>query len=133
LQASHCTTRAICSGRLCSCVEEKCIVSCASSLDCPSQQTCTDKRCVAAQCATNRECIASTGNPFSICQAGKCRVACATDATCNDATAKSIQVCAEGFCQDAGCQTKEECRILLQRQGVVTTNLLDIDCIEKKP
>ena len=86
-----------------------------------------------ADCATDRECIASTGNTLSICQAGKCKIACATDATCNDGTAKSIQVCVAGFCQDAGCATKEECRILLQKQGVVTTTLLDIDCVEKKP
>jgi hypothetical protein len=131
-QASHCIGRVICSGRLCNCVEEKCTVACATDLDCPMQQRCMGKRCVMSECGTDRECIASTGSIFSICAAGKCRVSCSNDATCNDSTAKSLQVCIGGYCQDAGCASKEECRILFQKQGVVTSNLLDIDCVEKK-
>ncbi len=132
LQASHCLNKAICFGKLCNCVQEKCTPVCASDLECPGLQKCQSNKCVDGPCTTNRECVAFTGNPLSTCDQGKCRAPCVADADCSDPTFRTIQVCANGYCQDAGCETRDECKILLQKQGTLLTNLLDVECRAKK-
>jgi hypothetical protein len=134
LESSHCTTKPACVGKLCDCVQEKCTPVCASDLDCTGLSKCQDRKCVDAPCTTNRECIAATANPLSLCNQGKCQIPCVADLDCPaDSTSRALSVCVNGYCKDAGCETRDECRILLQRQGASLTNLLDVDCKEKTP
>jgi hypothetical protein len=99
-------------GKVASCVQNVCVTKCTTKNDCKAFFDCQNSACVEVGCATNRECIASTGNALSVCQDKKCLVPCQTDVECSSSSIRSLQACINGQCTDVGCETDEECRIL---------------------
>jgi hypothetical protein len=102
------------------CSAEKCVAKCTYDTDCPGFQKCQAGACIDAGCKTNRECIAMTRNVLSTCDtaSGKCRTPCANDRECVNVVSMvgAYSICVDGYCADAGCETDEECKILLQSQ-----------------
>ena len=96
------------------CTDGKCVAKCMKDADCPYFNTCKDGACVKTGCATNRECIASTGNVLSLCQMGECLVPCQSDLECDSAIKFNFHACVQGYCKEVGCETDEECRIALK-------------------
>lgn len=121
LSATNCLSLAHCYSGSCECIENRCEQVCIDDRDCPGLQQCREGRCVEAPCVTQRECIASTGNVLSVCEEGVCREPCRTDAECF--AGGQLKVCDNGTCVAAGCETKQECRILMPNAGI------DVDCV----
>src|SRR5262249_27226215 len=66
-------------------------------------------------CTTDRECVAQSANPLSICRSGRCKVPCETDLQCYVGGVYQYRACVEGSCEDIGCTTDEECRFRLRQ------------------
>jgi hypothetical protein len=121
-----CTSPLVCAGTKCvqcamdtdcpngKCLDNKCVTKCQTDGDCPYFNKCQSGACVKTGCTTNRECIASTGNVQSLCQMGDCLVPCQSDLECDNALHFNFHACVSGYCKDVGCETDEECRILLK-------------------
>ena len=93
--------------------QHTCQANCLKNSDCPYLFTCSAGTCVDTGCADDRECIAKTRSPLSVCTAKKCKTPCQTDAECNIGGTYQYSACVTGFCTDVGCKTDEECRIRL--------------------
>jgi hypothetical protein len=93
--------------------QHTCLVNCLKNSDCPYLFTCNAGACADTGCTDDRECIAKTRSPLSVCAKPKCKTPCQTDAECNIGGAYQYSACVTGFCQDVGCKTDEECRIRL--------------------
>jgi hypothetical protein len=92
--------------------QHTCQANCLKNSDCPYLFSCSAGQCVDTGCVDDRECIAKTRSPLSICTAKQCKTPCQTDAECN-LGGYQYSACVTGFCQDVGCKTDEECRIRL--------------------
>ncbi len=95
--------------------QHTCLAKCSKNSDCPYLQTCNaaSGACVDTGCTDDRECIAKTRSPLSVCTGMKCKTPCQTDAECNIGGGYQYSACVADFCQDVGCKTDEECRIRL--------------------
>jgi hypothetical protein len=81
------------------CAADKCIVKCASDLDCASSP---GSRCLAGRCgvcSTDADCGAN-----NLCADGACIPACRSDGDC-----LGFARCTSGRCVDSGCKTDREC------------------------
>jgi hypothetical protein len=103
------------SGQTCT-ADHQCATSCKVDNDCTYFQTCQAGACVDASgtCTTDRECVAQTANPLSICRAHRCKLPCETDLQCNPG-AYQYRACVGGACEDIGCTTDDECRFRLKQ------------------
>jgi hypothetical protein len=109
----QCAMDADCGG-MGKCTDGKCVTKCTKDGDCPYFNTCQAGACVKTGCTTDRECIASTGNVLSLCQKGECLEPCESDLECDSALQFKFHACIQGYCKDVGCETDEECRIMLK-------------------
>lgn len=114
----QCAKNTDCYGNLV-CQQNKCVTACKVDHDCNYFEKCdltNGGKCVPDVCNSSRECVASSGNALSTCANGKCRTPCSTDSECNAPIYPNYarKACVSGYCQDIGCETAEECRILLR-------------------
>jgi hypothetical protein len=121
LENSHCLT----SGYICS-AEHTCVPSCTSNADCGAFYACTDSHCVYQGCTADRECKVDLGNAEAFCDTTSktCSAKCANDSVCfhpntptvvsGSTTSYSYQLCLDGTCKNAGCDTDDECKALLE-------------------
>lgn len=103
------------SGRICR--DARCVAECRRDADCPRFHECRDTECVLVGCANDRECVAALGNVLAFCEDGTCDVRCSTDIECDNAESFRYRACIDGACRVLGCETDEECRALVQRDG----------------
>ena len=100
------------------CVDNACVTpECETNLDCPAFYACQEGECVHVGCATDRECMIAEDSYLATCDQSaspvpKCEVQCSSDAECGDAS-NPLRVCASGRCIDPGCETDEECKLIL--------------------
>jgi hypothetical protein len=99
------------------CKEQRCIAKCESNDDCPYFHDCVAGTCVEVGCKTDRECQAATSNVLSICVEQECQTPCQSDIECDKPRDYGYSRCLNGSCTDVGCETDEECRILLKVQA----------------
>ncbi len=91
---------------------------CETSFDCPPFYACQGAECVEVGCQTDRECMVYEGSYLAICNkkakpVASCEIKCSTDAECYEST-NPLRSCVKGSCVDPGCETDEECKVLLQ-------------------
>ncbi len=111
------------------CKEQRCIPKCESNDDCQYFHDCVDGTCVEVGCKTDRECQAAMSNVLSICVEKECQTPCQSDIECDKPRDYGYSKCINGSCTDVGCETDEECRILLKVQA---GRGLDAVCREPK-
>jgi len=111
------------------CEDNLCVAGCKSDLDCVYFFECQSGTCVEVGCQSDRECIAYTGNAFSICEDAECHEPCDTDLECSSAVNFEFRTCSDGYCVDVGCETDAECRL---RLNIVPgySNAVDVECRE---
>ena len=141
-----CNIRGICDGSRCVqclmntdcfssnevCTGNECVSQCEEQADCPYFHDCQNGACVEVGCSNDRECIAFTRNVLAYCDPEKeCQIPCATDIECDSATSFDFTACINGLCQSVGCDSDEECRILL-RVGSLG-NDFEAECRVKPP
>jgi hypothetical protein len=92
----------ICDASTRDCVDNKCVVRCASDTACSGtgMNRCVGGKCV--QCANNNDC-GSEGSGLA-CLNGKCQSGCQNDADC-----PGFERCVQNRCIPSGCQTNREC------------------------
>ncbi|MEE8409585.1 MAG: LDL receptor domain-containing protein [Myxococcota bacterium] len=112
------------------CNGNACVAICNTDFDCPLFHTCTGGACVDNGCSSNRQCVALTGNPETVCSNGTCAVQCVADVECNLGWSYDFWGCVNGTCQHLGCETSDECRARYYGAGPVMGDILDIECIE---
>jgi hypothetical protein len=119
-------------GQVCT-PDHECATSCKETKDCSYIQTCQGGICVDASgtCTTDRECVAQTANPLSICRSKRCKTPCETDLQCSPGGTYQYRACVNGSCEDIGCTTDEECRFRL-RQPITPNSNTVVVCREKK-
>jgi len=112
--------------------DHNCATSCKDTKDCSYIQTCQAGVCVDATgtCTTDRECVAQTANPLSICRSGRCKTPCETDLQCYVSNTYQYRACVNGGCEDIGCTTDEECRFRL-KQPVAPNSSTVVVCRDK--
>ncbi len=123
LQATDCATiTQTCSS------DNHCVTACSSDSDCQALYSCqaSTSQCVYKGCSEDRECKVIKNNAEAYCDSNKqCQTSkCASDTECFHPTtptpvtgsgnAYAYQVCISGTCQNAGCDTDDECKALLQ-------------------
>ncbi len=115
----QCNDSSPCVGANQECVDGVCVAGCESNQDCPLLWACDDtKTCVEQGCATDRECVAYTGNALAVCVNTECSTPCQTDSECASVNGYNFKACIDNFCQDVGCETAEECRIRGNNIGI---------------
>lgn len=110
------------------CVSNVCVPSCATTADCQAFYDCENSSCVFKGCTENRECIVDLDNPQAFCNQAvsphTCSAPCVNDVACfnpqrpttvgTSGNDYSYQLCIGGNCQNAGCDTDDECKALLE-------------------
>lgn len=128
-QCVQCTDDAQCTnGNVCN--NNLCTPPCKSDTDCSSFNRCTDGKCVASGCETDRECIAATKNVTAVCKSNACLVPCQTDLECGNPQDYHFYSCIKNQCIYVGCQTDKECQLYLGTTG--TTQHGQIVCRDKQ-
>jgi hypothetical protein len=99
------------------CKDQQCVPKCTDNDECAYFHECIDGTCVETGCKTDRECQAATNNVLSACRDKECITPCASDIECDQPSKYGYSACIENFCVDIGCESDEECRILLKVQA----------------
>jgi hypothetical protein len=107
---SDCSTTEVCK-------EQRCIAKCESNDECQYFHDCVAGTCVEVGCKTTRECQAAMSNVLSECVEGQCHTPCQSDIECDKPSDYGYSKCINGSCTDVGCESHEECRILLKVQA----------------
>jgi hypothetical protein len=127
-RGAYCQTGGICDGSRCVdclsdidclstqiCTANECVTECTEQSDCPYFYDCQGGACVRVGCSNNRECVAATRNVLAFCDTERmCQVPCATDLECDSPQSFNFMACIAGLCQSVGCETNDECRVLLR-------------------
>jgi hypothetical protein len=115
-QCVQCTDDSMCqNGDVCN--NNICTPPCMSDTDCSSFNRCTNGKCVASGCASDRECIAATKNVTAVCKSNTCVVPCQTDLECGNPDNYNFYSCIKNQCIYVGCQTDKECQLYLGGTG----------------
>ena len=93
------------------CRDGVCEEICESNINCGLFEECRDEQCVEVGCSTQRECIALTDDSRATCVDKQCTIACTADSDCF--SGGDYSVCEGGQCVSAGCESEQECRVLL--------------------
>lgn len=108
------------------CLSNACVTpQCLTDVDCPAFSQCQeDNTCKEVGCATDRECMAYMDSYLATCDKSAkpvptCSIACQTDAQCST-NANPLRQCVSGRCTDPGCETDEECKILLSDSALMS-------------
>jgi len=109
------------------CSDNECTAACEDDFDCPYFYSCKSRICVETGCTTDRECIALTDNVLARCEDGECQQPCVTDLDCSNPDNYNFRACVEGYCENIGCETDEECRILMNLNSG-SVNRIDAEC-----
>jgi hypothetical protein len=99
------------------CVDQRCVPKCESNDECQYFHDCVAGTCVEVGCKTTRECQAAMSNVLSECVEGQCHTPCQSDIECDKPSDYGYSKCINGSCTDVGCESDEECRILLKVQA----------------
>ena len=99
------------------CKDQRCVPRCTSNDECQYFHDCVDGTCVEVGCKTNRECQSAMSNVLSVCLEGECKTPCQSDIECDSPRQYGYSRCINGSCIDVGCESDEECRILLKVQA----------------
>jgi hypothetical protein len=110
------------------CKDQRCEPKCETNDDCQYFHECREGTCFEVGCNTDRECQAAMGNVLSACLDRECKTPCLTDIECDTPRNYGYSRCIDGYCIDVGCDSDEECRILLNVQAGRGT---DAVCREK--
>lgn len=110
-RCAECTDNSDCYGGA-NCVDNQCVNACSLDSDCPSFHRCDGGTCVPGTCATDRECVAATGNVEATCNAeeGRCVVPCQTDLECGSSQDYKFYSCIQNECVYTGCESDKECQ-----------------------
>ncbi len=114
------------------CIEPEC----ETNLDCPAFYACQDRECVEVGCATDRECMVYEDSYLAVCNTrvdpAECEVRCSHDAECATAS-NPLRACVNELCVDPGCETDEECKILLGATFIGTYSGARAVCRDRTP
>jgi hypothetical protein len=115
-KCAECATDDEC-GTSSACKDQRCVPKCESNDDCQYFHDCVAGTCVEVGCKTTRECQAAMSNVLSACVDGECHTPCQSDVECDKPRDYGYSKCINGSCTDVGCESDEECRILLKVQA----------------
>jgi hypothetical protein len=122
----ECLQPADCAATTQTCADHHCVTACTVDSDCQALYSCQDSQCKYKGCSEDRECKVLKNNALAYCDSNKqCQTSqCTSDTQCFHPTtptpvtgsgnAYAYQVCISGTCQNAGCDTDDECKALLQ-------------------
>jgi len=127
-QCVQCTDDSQCTGGFV-CANNVCAPPCTSDTQCSALSRCTDGKCVASGCETDRECIAFTRNVTAVCKSNECVVPCQTDLECGNPQDYKFYSCIKNQCIYVGCQSDKECQLYL---GGTTHGNQQVVCRDKQ-